>query len=300
MLEYFGQVTELKEEIACHISELERVYRDLFGQSVYVELSNMSKMLLTPSAYQSEITRRSEKHDYDFHKQKEEADTYCLIAVRERNSSRFSIPLSGKINHISNSEMNTAPIILITKDGLENVIKEKPSPKNAPRYLTVYLHEYNHFITYCLQRRPLIAACFLILNEFVKMGLDTKLTSLENQFQIVKVSNDPDSIRYRNLFSLYTRLHLLSENIADYFTLKVLTNLGYTVEKGSPYREWIADEEELKKIQRIITGDVTGFVRYIKNWHQRFPYKNLFERSFCQSIESLRIKRHSIEHLEAL
>ncbi|MDP3765056.1 MAG: hypothetical protein Q8R04_00940, partial [Nanoarchaeota archaeon] len=53
------------------------------------------------------------------------------------------------------SRIITAPFIILSDEGVENHTAIQLQGSNLPPYLVAFIHEFDHFVLYCLQNLPL-------------------------------------------------------------------------------------------------------------------------------------------------
>lgn len=62
----------------------------------------------------------------------------------------------------------TAPFIVLSEEGVENYTAIQLQGSNLPPYLVALIHEFDHFILYCLQKLPLNITASLFYNKALK------------------------------------------------------------------------------------------------------------------------------------
>ena len=93
---------------------------------------------------------------------------------------------------------------------------------SLPVYLTPWLHEYCHFIGYCLQKRPVGAAYEILYSELLKDNHEG--LSVRDIKKIMDTKKDEMSAKVAETIFY---LHRLDEGMANFLQELLLEELGF-------------------------------------------------------------------------
>lgn len=94
----------------------------------------------------------------------EKDNTYCTLLVSPK-PEKIRLNQDGKLILQGSSRMITAPLIIVSEEGVEEVTSLQLKGSTLPPYLVAFLHELHHFFVYALQRYPVNVTASLLFSE---------------------------------------------------------------------------------------------------------------------------------------
>jgi len=254
MFEYFGDIKEVREEIESYRPKLETVYKEIL-QGRYEKVQDLSSKLLINCKKPARAGGATPITDNSYF--------YTgFIFDKEISISPDGI--------ISPNRARVFPYLHISKESIELCSKsEKYS--GLPKYLTPYLHEYNHFVLFCLQKCPDTLAGFIGWNKANEFGqVDrTKPTQELN----------PEQLKW---MKIYGHHFIVSETTQDFLTALIYNNLGFDTRQilRSPIKEYLS---------QYGIKDAKSLFDFNKSWNHRLTLFDSFQSNFFKTLESINV-----------
>ncbi len=88
-------------------------------------------------------------------------DNLSATAIISPPVSKIKINDDGTFHLDGTSRILTAPSIVLSDDGVD-IIRGDLSSTDLPPYLVAFVHEYDHFVGYCIQKYPLSVVAGLL------------------------------------------------------------------------------------------------------------------------------------------
>lgn len=190
----------------------------------------------------------------------------------------FTIKESGEI--VSCDEISCRPFFLFWPKAIRKqagILKDT----KLPPYFTPWLHEYCHFIAYCLQKHPIAVACNVLSAELKKHGF--KGSYLPAFLDDIKRKNNP---RVLEMADVFLALGLIDEAQAVLLEDLILRELGFDP-KGytDPKKEANPYCKALEKKGK------EGMLRFVEEWHRPEYYGTSFVKIFLWSFQKIKVDK---------
>ena len=98
-------------------------------------------------------------------------DNYAGAMVLAPAQDKIMMTDEGRLVLKDTSRILTAPFIVLSDEGVENHTAVQLQGSNLPPYLVAFVHEFNHFVLYCLQNLPLNITAGLFYGKAVEQKL---------------------------------------------------------------------------------------------------------------------------------
>jgi hypothetical protein len=208
---YRGNLPELKQEVAEVTDVVNATYKRILGNQRYAKLELVSQRILTPEAFYDDV----DDVERDIGHQVQDSNKMLILSPSE-----LKFRSNGELK---NKKIRTSVAFYISEEGF----KKTGSAKFTNRPVASYIHEFDHFVSYALQRTPLYIAN-LILQESLEPEKKSDLTGYINAMMEAGIS--PSQIK-ENMVTLqvlktYTDIHEKANRILDKM---VLAEIGITV-----------------------------------------------------------------------
>ena len=153
-----------------------------------------------------------------------------------------------------------------------------------PKYFVLWLHEYCHFIGYCLQRRPIGAAYAILYTELLKGKQEQEGFSFHDIRETMNAKKDGPSTKVAETIF---HLHRLDEGMANFLQELLLQELG--IDPGDYFGELMRENPfypYFKKWER------KRFLEILVDWNNAKLNAPEFMQNFLQSLNSIKVTRH--------
>jgi len=295
MLEYWGNIEGLKTELDSYREKADGIYRAMLGSKLYRKLEETSARILTPDAFllPDELIARVRnlsgeetpvRHMYIERSSLRRSNFGILFSVPEG----VAISNGGRIRHSGERDICTTPSFTFTEEAFE-ISSTYPQRSGFPKYITPFIHEYDHYITYVLQRTPMHAAAAIPIDELEKMGYSSDFISDIYRNVMEDAENKAD--RGAVLALLLNRLADLSETSAVRMDTIMFRELGFPWEK---YAESKLSPSNLRQMYQMFMISDDKATASIFNWTNKMRGTNDFLTNFINSLEALKVHRMSL------
>ena len=194
------------EEVARYKQALTQSYAKILGKERAERVAKLDKRLLSPGSYLFKSAQLDEFIPGGFSGEK---NLLFYVGMELGKTDEFEIGSTGHIGGHSRM-LKTFPLFFLSP----KVIRErarKLKKASLPVYLTSWLHEYCHFIGYCLQKRPVGAAYEILYSELLKDNHEG--LSVRDIKKIMDTKKDEMSAKVAETIFY---LHRLDEGIANF------------------------------------------------------------------------------------
>ncbi len=167
----------------------------------------------------------------------------------------------------------------IIKEHAKEIEKASLSP-----YLTLWIHEYSHFIGYCLQKRPIAVAILILFNHLAKELRRDGLTD-RDLMNLLQSEKDGGVVE---IIKTIIYLQGLDEDMANYLEELILGEMGFDM---SVYPKQIQGAWFYPYFKK---WGKKRFVEYIENWNEaNFAAPELM-KTFLKSLNKIEVERYPV------
>jgi len=273
-------VDEFFAEVAHYQQALTQSYAGTLGKERAARVARLDKDLLPADSY----LFKSSQLSADFMPAGFSVAENLLFFVGAdlEEKAEFEIDSTGCIQG-NLKVLETFPVFLLSP----KVIGEyagKLEKTSLPPYLTLWLHEYSHFIGYCLQRRPLGAAHAMLYGALAGRGYEGL-----SVYDIEKIMRGNEEWILRSLAETIMYLHWLDEDMANFLQELILKDLGF--DPISYFGEAVNERPfypQFKKWKK------ERYMSYLEDWNNANFVVPEFMKNFLRSFNRVQIKRNSM------
>jgi len=293
---YHGTVQSLREQIDEHKEALDKRYTKIFGEERAKIIAEAAKRLLDAKSYFNSTEEFNE-------------EMKGMQTLPSKTSNKFGIgidtlrsPLELTLEgRLIDRKIRTTPMFYISESGFNN----SASAKFTDRSIASYIHEYNHFITYVLQRFPIN-----LVEDMLLRKLETKIPKFDLTRYLKELAGKDISLneKFEKLktacqISPLIEMYESANRILD---KSVLDSIGINVPlhwRGKP-RQHIDVPFPPNKIFRIgAGGDMfkglsdNEVIEKMMNWEEHFNqagYKNPILTNLVDSLKDAKVSRISL------
>ena len=176
--------------------------------------------------------------------------------------------------------LETRPVFLYWDEAIKHCAS-RLSAYELPKYFAPWLHEFCHFLCYCLQARPMMAATSLLTSALGQRGV--RLESLQG------LNTIQDKERGSSLWKLAASLVQLTgtnEAMAIWWEIRLLRGMEF--EPGDYLKSKVENNPYARQMLDLETNKV---LEYIRNWGQKRYYHEQFTRDFVGSFQNVQVDR---------
>lgn len=268
LAEFFKEVEEYR-------IELEQSYANVLGKEKACKVLELDKNLLPPKSYLFETSSLRGYTAFGF-STKENLLFYVMMSPGERDE--FGIDSTGKME--GNSRIiRTSPFFLFSPRIIKKHAKELKKA-SLPPYLSLWIHEYSHFVGYCLEKRP-IATAILILYDHLTKECRRSLTN-KDLAKLIENKNE----KVAEIAKTLIYLQFLDEDMANFLNELVLKDLGF--DAGQYFSELMQNTLFYPYFKR---WGKERFVKYIEDWNIANFKAPQFMKTFLKSINKITVER---------
>ncbi len=286
---YHGNVEQLKKELQEKSDVLNQRYVEILGQERVRRLRETANRILGPQSFFDNVHALN---SYLGENLTLDTSNKMFIAT----SSHLEIKANGDVR---DKKVRTAPIFYISEEGF----RHSESAQFTETHLASFVHEYDHFVWYALQKTPIY-----IINLFLVNNLNSRTNpvNLSDYFAQLTEENIPAEEKIkRSMLALYssviTEAYEKSNRVLDNL---ILNSIGIEV----PLL-WRGKEREYdfiplptgQVIQLAVGGDPfrtledKDIVERVINWEKyytsmmRVPYIQNLEKSIRNNVNVSRV-----------
>ena len=193
------------------------------------------------------------------------------IELQVRDSGRIEPP---------GLTVETRPVFLYWDEAIAHCAS-RLAAYELPKYFVPWLHEFSHFLCYCHQERPLMAAISMLTSALNNRGYP--IGSLRDLDHIRE--GEKDSPVWQMARTL-VQLVAVNEAMAVWWEDRLLRGMEFDVgdyidsrRANNPY------------IAQLEAGGEKASLNYISNWHDLRYYREPFTRTFLESFGKIEVDR---------
>ena len=269
-------VTALLKEIAKYRPCLDQSCVKILGKNEAARVLEWDKNLLSSASY-------------CFDMEKLQAHLLCgfvgneslvfYVALNPSEMEEFKLTPTGKIND-GQKVLKTCPFFFMSPEIIRKNEK-KLQGTSMPVYFTPWLHEYCHFIGYCLQKRPIAVALSILYADILKES--SKGLSVRDIKKLTDAKNDEMS---DNVAETIFYLHWLDEGMANFLQELLLQELGF--DPGNYFVELMQENPFYPYFKE---WGKERFVKFIVDWNNAKIKAPQFIKRFLKSFDMVKIER---------
>ncbi len=205
---------------------------------------------------------------------KEEDLGFYVLTILDKGA-QIHVKEDGRIQP-ANLRLETRPVFLYWDEAIKHCAS-RLSAYELPVYFTPWLHEFCHFLCYCLQDRPMMAATSLLTSALGRRGVPIK--SLQDL--TATRENGPDSFEWKLGVSL-AQLAGINESLAVWWEVQLLRGMEFDL---GNYLEVKVDKS--LNARQLLDWGSEKTLAYIRNWDRAGYYQEPFTRAFVDSFRNI-------------
>jgi len=272
-------ITEFFKEIEEYRTALEQAYTNVLGKEKAEKVLELDRYLLSSDSY---LFKTSSLRGYTAYGFSARENLLFYVMVSPEELDEFKIDSTGNIE--GNSKvLRTSPFFFFSPVIIEEHAKELERV-SLPPYLTLWIHEYSHFIGYCLQKKPIAVTISILYWELSKER--EKWYKNKDVGEVAKLINNKDKMTSEIARTLIY-LQSLDEDMTSFLEELILEEMGFKTEKYFsesmkntlfyPYfKKWGKDR----------------FIGYIEDWNNADFKAPEFMKTFIKSLDKIEVERY--------
>ena len=182
----------------------------------------------------------------------------------------------------SGISLSCRPIFLCWTEAIDHCAS-RMSSYHLPLYFIPWLHEFGHFLCYCLQAQPIAVAV-----NFLSQGLNHRGISLRGLNDLDQIGTEAQGAVVWDMARSLVQLAALHESMAFWWEKELLRNMKFNLgdylddkERNNPYLN------QFEKFGKKTT------LEYIRHWNRPQFYEEVFTREFVDSFATVRVEKWS-------
>lgn len=291
---YHGNVAAVRNDLKQNRPTLENAYRSILGDELYQKVHSVAERTLATESFFEDVgvINRTLGQSLD-------ADVSNKMFLA--SNATHEVDSNGRIN---DRKVQTAPAFYISEDGFAH----SGSRKFTDRPLASYVHEWDHFVLYALQKVPIYLA-----NSYGKAAQDPKPRSAETSISdycldLIQSGLDPRIVTNNVAIAIHnysvTEAYEKGTRILDKLVLQEI-GIGVELEWRHQDREQMSISLPTGLAMMSVGGDPyrglsdLDAVNRIIHWndHLSRPQGSSYLNSFFDSLSSLKVSRVSLPQL---
>ncbi|MGV8142089.1 MAG: hypothetical protein ACP5NS_00455 [Candidatus Pacearchaeota archaeon] len=290
VLIYRGKLSELENELAGARETLNSRYKEILGESAAVKVSETAQRILPPDCFFDDYEVANKKIGAGLKAE----STNCLLLATD---APIQVTKEGKVE---NHKLRTGLGFYISERGFE----ESGSAHFTDRPVASYVHEFDHFIWYALQKVPLYFARMALLDQ--SGATDFNLTPEE--FVNTITTESLESRRHKTfLYAAACTLNEIFEKSNRILDRQILSAIG--VDVPIPWRGQKRQYQTFIAGTTIVTHPVDGdpfrdiedreVIRKVIDWPDHFHFASIYPYAdaVLQSLSKVKVSRVSLSEL---
>ncbi len=275
--QFFNKVEEYKES-------LNRSYANVLGKELADRVSESHQRLLGPDSYMFKDKSLRSFTAGGFSPE-DNLVFYVAAEVPENNVSH--IDSDGNIAEHT-ILIKTSPCFFLAPDIIKKHSQELENKSSLHPYVFLWIHEYSHFIVYCLQNRPISVAMSILYGELRRLGHQG--LSIYNIKELIERKGDEISTR---ISETILWLHSLDEDIAGFLQELILADMDFPMESS------LAQNKNVGVFFPVFKKwGKESFVNYLIDWNIADYKIPSFMNTFLKSINKVNVERYPINDLQ--
>lgn len=210
-----------------------------------------------------------------------EEDLGFYVATTFEEGIQFQVTDRGRVDP-AGMLLNCRPFFLYWPQAIRHCASRMAS-YDLPLYFTPWLHEFGHFLCYCLQSHP-IAVSVVFLSD----GLNHRGIPLRGLNDLDQIGMEAKGSVVWDMARSLVQLAAIHEAMAIWWEKELLRIMKFDIgdylaakERNNPYLT------QLEKFSKETT------LQYIRQWDLPRFYKEVFTREFVNSFAALKIEKWS-------
>lgn len=269
---------EFFDEAAYYGSDFTESCKRILGKRRFEEVEELRKKL---NQFGSHITQSDKFEDLQGLYFCDRGDLRFETLTVLEGAEEFRIRKSGEIE--SCDEVFCRPYFFFGPEAIRKQAELLGNTK-LPLYFTSWLHEYCHFICYCLQEHPIIVASNILFAELRKHGFNVSYIPVF--LDEIKTKNDQMVLEMTDMF---LSLGLINEAQAILLEEMILQDMGFDA-KG-----YIDLKKEANPYCKALEKGSDDTLRCIEEWHYPWNYNTSFIKTFLKSFGKIRINKFTTQ-----
>lgn len=274
-----GLVDAFFEEVSHYQNDFTESCKRILGERRFEEVEELRKKLKGSGSYITEPDKFEDLQGLYF---RDEHDLRFEALTAREGAEGFKVRENGEI--ISCDEVSCRPFFFFGPEAIRKQAELLRDTK-LPPYFTPWLHEYCHFICYCLQKHPIIVASNVLFAELRKHGF--KVSYLPAFLDEIKSKEAPEVVEMADMF---LGLGLIHEAQAVFLEGLFLKELGFDV------GEYIDHKKEANPYCKALEKKgKEGMLCYIEDWHHPRNYSTSFMKMFLKSFQKIKVDKFTTQ-----
>lgn len=269
LTEFFREVEEFK-------TSLEQAYTNVLGKERASKILELDKYLLSSNSY---LSKTSSLRGYTACGFSGKENSLFYVMIRSEEGDEFKIDPTGEMEGRARI-LRTSPFFFFNPRIIKRHAKELKKTV-LPAYLVLWIHEYSHFIGYCLQKRP-VAVTALILYGYLAKECDSGLT-VRDLAKLIKSKNE----KLVEIAKTLVYLQSLDEDMANFLEELIVKDLG--LDEGPCFSELMKNTLFYPYFKK---WGKERFIEYVEDWNNADFKAPEFMKTFLKSINKIEIERH--------
>ena len=274
-------LTEFLKEVQEFKTPLEQTYINVLGKERASKILELDKYLLSPNSY---LFKTSSLRGLTACGISGKENSLFYVMISPEGGDEFKIDSTGEME-VDSKALRTFPFFFFSPKIIKKNARELKKT-SLPPYLILWIHEYSHFIGYCLQKRP-VAVAALILYGYLANEYDSGLT-VKDLAKLIKSKNE----KLVEIAKTLVYLQSLDEDMANFLEELIVKDLG--LDEGPYFSELMRDTLFYPYFKR---WGKERFVEYIEDWNNANFKVPEFMKTFLKSINKIDVERYPSESL---
>lgn len=272
-------VAEFFEEVKRYQQALTQGCATILGKERAERVAKLDTSLLSPDSYLFKTAQLEEFITGGFSR---EENLLFYVGMDLGKNEELEVGSTGRIGGRSKT-LSTFPLFFLSPKMIREHARELKKT-SMPVYFTPWLHEYCHFIGYCLQKRPVGAAYGILYAELLKDSHEG--LSVRHIKKIMDANKDEMSAKVAETIFY---LHRLDEGMANFLQELLLEEMGFN--PGDYFVELMQENPfypYFKKWGR------ERYVEYLVDWNNANFKAPRFMKNFLKSLNGIKVERYRI------
>jgi len=298
VFDYEGAFPELKAALDANRDRMIAAYRKTLGSEMFSILEQADATLLGPESFQSIQAMSRGMPD----ETTPGANKFFLAC---RNEGKVGLPKFEKTGRFICPPLAAAPGFIFSEKGFEG--SRKRYERWIDPYLAPYIHEYDHFLLFAIQEKPMIVAMQILAENFKIPRMPLCLEDIEGTIMAHSTRREKRMMALQLLTWAYVfqEFYEISTRALD---REIFLAMGLSVPRNyfevPPKALFPYPMEKIGAIPVLPFGDVfhgkslEHRLTTIRFWIERFRPSSRFQVNFMESFAKLAIRKCSYGELK--
>jgi len=288
MFPYYGDIPELSSVLDSHRDCMYQAYKDVLGSLLIRPVEEADKILLDENSFHgSEFFER-------FGVNPTSRKNKFFTAFGE-DSEWAGLNTDGSFSPF---KTQVAPGFILTREGFD-ISREYYSGWVNP-YLAPYIHEYNHFLIFALQEKPMMVAISILVSKIKPKSWPPKIGDIESLIGEYEGTREE-----KQLVALLTVWGMLIHGTYESFTRildgRVMQRMGFDVPGeyfNIPPKQFLPlFMESIQTVIAVPVGDmlygasIRERMRTLQDWVARMDPSNEVQSNFMECFREMEIEK---------